>query len=110
MKAEITKIKLRLKDRSIELTAQEAREVQAELNKLFEIEKTQLQKLQEEWDKLPKKEYVPYPVYPAPIIIERNGPYWPRPWEIWCGGATGVITNTGNHPGSTLCIAVGSVS
>jgi hypothetical protein len=111
MKTEITKIKLQLKGRDIELTAQEAREVQAELNKLFEIEKTEIQKLQEQWEKLnPKKEYVPYPVYPAPIIIERNVPYWPRPLEIWCGGTTGGIIDTGNYPGSTLCIAVGQVS
>ena len=109
MKTEITKIKLQLKGRrDIELTAAEAREVQAELNKLFDIEKTQLQKLQEEWDKLPKKEYVPHPIYPAPIIIERERvPYWPRPWEIWCGGTVGGI---GEHPTGTLCIAIGQAS
>lgn len=39
MKTEITKIKLQLKGRDIELTATEAREVQQELNRLFEIEK-----------------------------------------------------------------------
>lgn len=103
MKTEITRIKLKLKDREIELTAQEARDVQKELNQLFEMEKTELQKLQEEWEKTaPKKEYVPYPVYPAPIIIERNTPYWPRPWEIWCG-------TTGGNSG-TLCMAVGQVA
>jgi len=42
MKIEITKIKLQLKGRDIELTEQEAREVQKELNKLFEMEKTEL--------------------------------------------------------------------
>jgi hypothetical protein len=108
MKTEITKIKLQLKGREIELTAAEAREVQKELNKLFEMEKTELQKLQDEWNKLnPKKEYVPYPVYPAPITIERNVPYWPRPWEIWCGGTVGGI---GEHQTGTLCMAVGQVS
>jgi hypothetical protein len=60
MKTEITRIKLKLKDREIELTAQEARDVQKELNQLFEMEKTELQKLKEEWEKTaPKKEYVP---------------------------------------------------
>jgi hypothetical protein len=108
MKTEITKIKLKLKDREIELTAQEARDVQKELNKLFEMEKTELQKLQEEWAKLkPQKEYVPYPVYPAPIIIERNTPYWPRPWEISFGGTTGGITDSNS---GTLCMAVGQVA
>jgi hypothetical protein len=110
MKTEITKIKLQLKGRDIELTATEAREVQQELNRLFEIEKTELQKFKEQWEKEnPKQPYVPS--WPTPIIIERERvPYWPRPWEIWCGGTTGGITDTGNHPGATLCIAVGQVS
>lgn len=104
MKTEITKIKLQLKDRAIELTATEAREVQKELNKLFEMEKTELQKLKEQFEKdAPKTIPMPYPVpvYPAPIVIERNVPYWPRPWEVWCG--------TGDS-GTTLCMAVGQVS
>ena len=107
MKTEITKIKLQLNGREIELTASEAREVQKELNHLFEMEKTELQKLQDEWNKgNPKKEYVPYPVYPAPIIIEHNVLYWPRPWEIWCG------TTRENQPQTDagLCISVGQVS
>lgn len=103
MKTEITKIKLKLKDREIELTATEAREVQHELNRLFDIEKTELQKFKEQWEKEnPKQPYIP--LWPTPIIIERERvPYWPRPWEIWCGG----IADSGNHPGSTLCISVG---
>ena len=107
MKTEITKIKLQLNGREIELTASEAREVQKELNHLFKMEKTELQKLQDEWNKgNPKKEYVPYPVYPAPIIIEHNVLYWPRPWEIWCG------TTRENQPQTDagLCISVGQVS
>jgi hypothetical protein len=87
---------------TVTLTVAEAREVQKELNKLFEMEKTEIQKLQEESDKLNlKKEFVP--AYPPPIIIDRTVPHFLRPWwEIWCYG-----TDTGNHPGSTLSIAVG---
>lgn len=108
MKTEITKITLQLKDRAIELSAQEARDVQKELNRLFDMEKTELQKLREEWERLnPKKEYVPYPVYPAPIIIERNVPWWPKPWDIWCG--TAIAGQTSLESG-TLCISVGTVS
>jgi len=108
MKTEITKIKLQLKGRDIELTAAEAREVQAELNKLFEIEKTELQKFKEQWEKdNPKTTPFPWPPYPAPIIIERNVPYWPRPWEIWCGGTVGGI---GDHQTGTLCMAIGQAS
>ena len=104
MKIEITKIKLQLKGREIELTAQEARDVQKELNKLFEMEKTELEKLKEQWEKTAPPQ--PWPVYPAPIIIERNVPYWPRPWEIWCGTTCGNQSQTD----AGLCIAVGQVS
>ncbi len=86
MKTEITKITLRLNGREIELTAQEAREVHEELNKLFALERET------------RKEYVPvpYPVY-QPIIIDHT-PAWPRPWEItWCG----------NELGATLCMGIG---
>ena len=92
MKVEITKIKLQLKGRDIELTADEARSVREELNKLFahtEPAKT-------------IKEYisVPYPVYPVPIVIER-GPWWPNRWDVICG--------TGDNSG-TVCMAVGQVA
>lgn len=110
MKTEITKIKLQLKGRDIELTAAEAREVQSELNKLFEIEKTELQKFKEQWEKdNPKTSPFPWPSYPAPIIIERERvPYWPRPWEIWCGDVP--MHSSGHTNCGTLCIAVGQVS
>jgi hypothetical protein len=92
VKAEITKLTLRLKDREIELTAQEAREVHAELSKLFDLEQET------------RKEFVPvpYPIsLPYPIIIDRT-PAWPRPWEhpwqiTWCG----------NELGTTLCMDIG---
>lgn len=109
MKTEITKIKLKLKDRDIELSATEAREVQKELNRLFEIEKSELQKFKEQWEKdNPKTTPFQWPSYPAPIIIERDHiPYWPRPWEIWCGGTVGGI---GEHQTGTLCMAIGQAS
>jgi hypothetical protein len=103
MKAEITKIKLQLKDREIELTAQEARDVQKELNRLFDMEKSELQKLQDEWNKN-KPATGPMP-YPVPIYIERT-PSWPAPWTVWCGTTCGSqdMTNV------TLCMAVGRVA
>jgi hypothetical protein len=64
MKADITRIKIKLKGREIELTTQEAREVQKELNKLFEVG-------------------IPYSMYPTPVIIEQNVPHCPRPGEFW---------------------------
>lgn len=101
MKTEITQITLKLNGRDIELSTAEAREVQKELNKLFEIEKSELQKFKEEFEKLhPQKEYVPYPVYPAPIIIERERiPYWHEPWRITCGT---------DASSGTLCMSIGA--
>ena len=111
MKTEITKIKLQLKDRAVELTAAEAREIQKELNKLFEMESDVLKEIR---DKLAKTApmVIPYP-YPAPIIIERNVPVWPRPWTVepWCGTTT--VCEASVHSGSNtgmLCIPVGQVS
>lgn len=107
MKTEITRIKLKLKGRDIELTAQEAREVQAELNKLFELEKTQLQKIQDGLDKLASKEYIPYPVYTTPIIIDRPTiPQWSPTWTVWSSADKGVA---GDSPG-TLCMSVGQTT
>ena len=106
MKTEITKIKLQLKDREIELTATEARDVQKELNRLFEVEKTELQKFKEEWEKTnPKTPAFPYPVYLTPIIIERERfPFYPYRWEITCDTPTQTI---GVCTSATLCMAVG---
>ena len=123
MKAEITKIKVKLSaEREIELTASEARQLQAELNKLFELEKSTLEKLKEEWDKQnPKPVPYPYPVYPAPISIERDTPFWPRPWDVWCGdyptavpNVTMPSTTSGNiqvgkpFVGDILCMSLGA--
>lgn len=72
MKTEITKIKLILNGRDIELSADEARQIYKELGELFKMAE-------------PVKEFVPYPAYHPPIIIERERTQWPHnPWEIWC--------------------------
>jgi len=68
MKTEITKIKIQFSGREIELTGQEAKDLQKELNKLFEAEKV----------------YTPLQLYYTPIVNERPTPYTPRPGEIWC--------------------------
>jgi len=92
MKTEITKIKLQLKDRSIELTAQEARDLQAELNKLFELAIT---------EKVVTKEiHHHHPGYP--IYVDRYVPTWPNQWEITCGGTSAKA--------NMLCMSVGQVS
>lgn len=81
---QITQIKIKLPNKDIELSSGEARQVYEELKKLFELEKSEIEKFKEEWEKLNPPQ--PYPVYPyhPPIIIER----WPeRPWwdyqPIW---------------------------
>lgn len=69
------KIQLQLKDRSIELTAQEARDLQSELNRLFgtapEVTKE-----------------IHHHHHPTlPIYVER-APIWPQRWETICGGTS----------------------
>ena len=74
MKAEITRIKLKLGDREIELSAEEARELHAELSKMFSEPQVKV-----------VKEYLPAPYIP-PVIIDRTQewPKWGYP-DITCG-------------------------
>lgn len=99
MSVEITKIKLQLAGQEIEITAEEAKQLRDELNKLLEEPKADLAKLQDYFDKWqekqPKKEYVPlpYPVpyyLPQPIYIEPYSP-WP-PYTVW--GSVGSLGHT----------------
>ena len=98
---QITQIKIVLPSKTIELSSDEARKVYEELSKLFEKEKTDLNKFKEEYDKIvPEKEdrYIPYPY---PIYIEKWQPVWPRPWDIiWCTTTATPVT-FGDPPGST---------
>lgn len=100
METEITKIKIKLCDREIELTADEAREVAASLNKLFALEVA---------PKVIEREihhHHSYPIYHPPIYVDRYVPNWPHKWEITCGPLTGAPTpNSG-----TLCMAIGQSS
>lgn len=98
MKTEITRIKIKLsKDREIELNADEARKLHEELGLLFE--KAERNVIDELKKLLPAKEYVPYPVYPQPIVIEREPHWWKPYWygpTITCGGiGGGTSLNTG---------------
>lgn len=84
MKIKITNIKITLTGKTIELTLDEAKELQKALNETF-----------------PEKEirYIPT----QPIIIERNVPIWPwRPaspmWEVTCESRS-----------NTLCLSSGSI-
>lgn len=75
----ISKITLKLEGREIELTADEARQLQAELNLLF---------------KLAKPEVVTKEIHhhhaPAPIYIDRYVPHWPQRWDVWCSTSGGT--------------------
>jgi len=75
------KIIIKLAERELELTPEEAKELRHELNDLFSPKKSELEIYKE---KFPQKEYVPapYPVYiypPQPYIT----PYSPYPY-IYC--------------------------
>jgi len=86
MTVEITKIKLRIADREIELTADEARQVQAELNKLFAAEKSTLEEIKADLEEIKNRPNIvntpmPYPVYPPCLP---PAPSWPLnpPWTV----------------------------
>ena len=119
MKVKITKIKLQLKDREIELSAEEARQVLAELQELFASEEPSvLEEIAKHVKELatqePKREYVPYPVYPPytqPIIIERPTypPYW-RFGEVYCvdmpGSTCGSVSGISSSD-TGVCLTIG---
>src|SRR4051812_29753391 len=95
MKAEITNIKIRIGDREIEFTSEEARKVHDELSKLFAVAIPLAP--------APTIVPVPYPVptYPElpvspwrPIWVDPTYPTWRPSWEIMCGGNTGSPANT----------------
>lgn len=91
---EITNIKINLPNKTIELTSDEARQVAAELNKLFILEKEKknlsdeiLKEIDSKWNKIIKeKEYIPYPIYiPRDPFWNKPDPYYPWSPIIWCG-------------------------
>jgi len=90
MKAEITNITIKLKGRNIELTVEEAHAICSELHTLFTHAE------HKRVDYIP----VPYPVFPAPVVIER-GPWWPNRWDIICGTPVS---------GGTICMSVGQAT
>ena len=112
-KIEVTKIKIKLKGQHLELTAEEARQVYAELDKLLGLSndpiKEQLAWLRCQFEAekkfKPEKEivYIPIPANPAPIIIEQwpTSPYR-QPWTIWCGTTPGPTNDFGTS--ATLSI------
>ena len=78
MKTEITKIKITLGKREIELDADEARKLHDELGKLFKHAEPIIIREREIWP-------VNVPVYPQPIVVPQNPPWWQPTW-IMCGG------------------------
>jgi hypothetical protein len=98
---QITEIKIKLKDKEISLSSEEARQVFDELFKLFELER----KLSID-DR--QSEYIPYPIY-----IERYpkpSPYWKwYPYNpITCSDTTTIKGYFGDPPNSTSCGGIGS--
>jgi len=81
-KIEITEIKIKLKDREIVLSSDDAREVFTALSELFAQENKdlsvqsgnrfleELKKMNDKLDKVkPATVPVPYPIYPNPLVI-----------------------------------------
>ncbi len=99
----IVKLKIKLKDREIELNSDEARQVYTELKELFEKEdKNLFEKLQEEWNKNNPPQY---PYYPAPIIIEKYPEPIYRPWEITCISTEIGKSYMGDPPTKFTCLS-----
>lgn len=80
-----TKITIKLTERELELTSEEAKELRGKLNELLEPKKSEMELLKNQFS---QKEYVPapYPVYiypPQPYYP----PYSPYPY-IYCSTVT----------------------
>lgn len=104
----VDSIKIKVGNKSFDLTAEEARKLWKELDALFGNEIS---------EKI--KEYIPCPYPVAPIIVEPYKPYWRPQWEItWgdpmkvtCGGVGGTSISFGGggalavtNPHATLSI------
>ena len=75
---EISKITLNVNGRLIELTADEARRIHTELDRLFN--RTQTQQLDNPFN----------PYWPAPILIDRVP--WPQKWDVICNNNTASVS------------------
>ena len=91
MKAEITKIKIQLKDRQIELSSDEAALLHKELTALFKAAENK-KEIERVVERVVEK-LVPFPYYPTPIVINPT-PSLPF-WNTWCGttNVSGTISD-----------------
>lgn len=107
--AEVKKVVIRIGERDIEFTPEEARDLKKALDDLFG----------KVMEKVKEKEYVPYPVYPWGYPYRYTWPYY-DPWITTCGGISsgmgdycGTTTDgvgwSTNTAGSTQYINVGTV-
>lgn len=76
MKAEITKIVLKLKDREIEVSLAEAEALMAELQRVLQPVVKEI---------IREVPYIPFIQQPAPIIVQPSPPPFSPPWITWCG-------------------------
>jgi len=108
MKVEVTQIKLQLNDRVIELTMDEAKAVQAELNRFFE-QAEPAPVYQPPVHPFPSYPTTPAPYFIRPYYIEPSTPSWPSPWYVTCGTPTGLGV-PGSSPdlkNKTVCMDIG---
>ena len=95
----IGKIEIIVKDKKLELSIEDAKELRDILNKTFEEKGV---------------EYIPYtPYIPYPVYIERTPmvPYWER-WTTICGGIGGYANGgyVGDPPGSCSSLGGGTTN
>lgn len=88
MKVEITTVRITLGSKVIELTAEEARQLHAELRELFQ--KSDHRDVLERFRKMvpPSTSPCPTPIY-GPIHID-SAFDWPKRWEIHCQSLDGT--------------------
>jgi hypothetical protein len=92
------KIKITIGKKELEFTPEEARQLKAELEKIFEPSKSLIQQLQDQFNKMkPQKEYVPMPYPLTPYYVQPSPPprpYSPR-WDIYCSSdISGINSRT----------------
>ena len=95
----ITHIKLKVADKELELTLEDARTLHEELSKLFPTTQPQLIPYS---PPLPSHPTFPntQPMFPNPFPTPAVDPWWGPRWTTWCG-------DNSPHDG-TVCLLIGN--